>query len=118
MAWANGMRPYDAADYGRILFAPTMRRITGEWYAPLRCGGLRANGMRPYDGADYGRILFAPTIGGITGGMVLHIRPPAVQNGLKIPREGAFLAQGRINAPPNQQRAASIGVGIESIHNS
>jgi hypothetical protein len=40
-------------------------------------------------------------MGRITGGMVL-----------KIPREGAFLVQGRINAPPHQQRAASIGVGI------
>ena len=67
---------------------------------------------------ERGRILFAPTMGGITGGMVLKIRPLALQNGLKIPLEGAFLAQGRINAPPHQQRAASIGVGIVIIHNS
>jgi hypothetical protein len=40
-----------------------------------------------------------------------------VQNGLKIPREGAFLAQGRINAPPHRPRVASIGVGIVLIHN-
>jgi putative transposase len=38
--------------------------------------------------------------------MVLKILPPAVQNVLKIPLEGAFLAQGRINAPPNDRRAA------------
>jgi hypothetical protein len=38
--------------------------------------------------------------------MVLKILPPVVQNGLNIPREGAFLAHGRINAPPNQQHAA------------
>ncbi|MFM7680075.1 MAG: hypothetical protein ACKO83_14650, partial [Roseiflexaceae bacterium] len=37
---------------------------------------------------------------------------------IKIPLEGAFLAQGRINAPPYQQCAASIGVGIVIIHNS
>jgi hypothetical protein len=30
--------------------------------------------------------------------MVLKILLPVVQNGLKILREGAFLAQGRINA--------------------
>ena len=47
--------------------------------------------------------------------MVLKILPPAVQNGLKIPLEGACLAQGRINAPTNRQRAASIGVGIVFI---
>jgi hypothetical protein len=82
-----------------------MQGITGEYHAPLRCKGLPANIMRPYDARDYRR-------------MVLKTLPPVVQNGLKIPREGAFLAQGRINAPPNQQRAASIGVGIESIHNS
>lgn len=46
--------------------------------------------------------------------MVLKILPSAVQNVLKIPLEGAFLAQGRINAPPNDHRAASIGVGIVS----
>ena len=51
-------------------------------------------------------MVFAPTMGGITGGMVLKILPPVVQNGLKILRVGAFLAQGRINAPPHQQRAA------------
>ena len=44
--------------------------------------------------------------------VVLKILPPAVQNGIKISREGAFLAQGRINAPPNQHHAAEIGVGI------
>ena len=60
--------------------------------------------IRPYDG-------------GITGGMVLKILPPVVQNGLKIPFERAFLAQGHINAPPYNQRAASIGVGIVVIHN-
>ena len=58
--------------------------------------------MRPYDGTDDGR-------------MVLKILPPVVQNGLKIPREGAFLAQGRINAPPHRQHVASIGVGIENM---
>jgi hypothetical protein len=47
--------------------------------------------------------------------MVLKILPPVVQNGLKIPREGAFLAQGRINAPPHRQHVASIGVGIENM---
>ena len=52
---------------------------------------------------------------GITGGMVLKILPLALQNGLKIPREGAFLAQGRINAPPHRQCVASIGVGIVPI---
>jgi hypothetical protein len=55
-------------------------------------------------------------MGRITGGMVLKILPPVVQNGLKIPHEGAFLAQGRINAPPHQQRAASIGVGIVNTY--
>jgi len=74
--------------------------ITGEYHAPRRWQGLRANIMRPDDGRDYGR-------------MVLKILLPAVQNGLKIPREGAFLTQGRINAPPHRQRAASIGVGID-----
>ena len=75
-------------------------------------------------GGDYGRILFAPTMGGITGGMVfaptteymlpnrmsgdtvLKILPPILQNVLKTPLEGAFLAQGRINTPPHQQHAA------------
>ena len=38
--------------------------------------------------------------------MVLKILPPAVQNVLKIPLEGAFLVQGHINAPPHRQRAA------------
>ena len=38
--------------------------------------------------------------------MVLKILPPTLQNVLKIPLEGAFLAQGRINAPPNQHHAA------------
>jgi len=38
--------------------------------------------------------------------VVLKILPPAVQHILKIPLEGAFLAQGRINAPPIQQHAA------------
>ncbi len=47
----------------------------------------------------------------ISGDMVLHTRPPAVQNVLKIPLKGALLAQGR-NAPPHRQRAAEIGVGI------
>ena len=70
--------------------------------------------MRPYDGEDDGRIACAHTMGGIMGGMVLKIRPPVLQNGLNIPLEGAFLAQGRINAPPNDHRAASIGVGIVS----
>jgi len=46
------------------------------------------------------------------GGMVLKILPPVVQNVLKIPLEGVFLAQVRINAPLYNQRAASIGVGI------
>ena len=87
------IRPYDGADYGRISFPPTM-------------------------GADYGRISFPPTMERITGGMVLKILPPVVQNGLKIPHEGAFLAQGRINAPPHQQRAASIGVGIVNNYNN
>jgi hypothetical protein len=151
------MHPDDAADYGRISCAPTMRRITGEYHAPRRCGGLRANIMhpddarglranimhpddarglraniiRPYDAqglranimhpddaADYGRISCAPTMRRITGGMVLNILPPVVQNGLNIPREGAFLAQGRINTPPYNQRVASISVGIVIIHNS
>jgi hypothetical protein len=49
--------------------------------------------------------------------MVLKILPPVVQNGFKIPREGAFLAHGRINAPPHRQHVASIGVGIVLIHN-
>ena len=80
------IRPYDGG-------------ITGEWCWPLRWGGLRVNGVGPYDG-------------GMTGGMVLKILPPVVQNGLKIPREGAFLAQGRINAPPHQQRATEMDVGI------
>ena len=75
-------------------------------------------------------MVFAPAMGGITGGMVfaptteymlpnrmsgdmvLKILPPTLQNVLKIPLEGAFLAQGRINAPLYNQRAASIGVGI------
>ena len=74
-----------------MVFAPTMGGITGEYYSPLR-------------------------LGEITGGMVLKILPPVVQNGLKIPREGAFLGQGRINAPPHRQRVASISVGI--VHNS
>ena len=90
-------------------------------YAKIMEGGLRANIIRPYDGGDYGRISFAPTMGGITGGMVLKILPPTLQNVLKIPLEGAFLAQGRINAPlynQRAQRAASIGVGIVLIHNS
>ncbi|MEY2846401.1 MAG: hypothetical protein RL076_1947 [Chloroflexota bacterium] len=125
------MHPYDGADYGRISCAPTMRRITGEYHAPRRCGGLRANIIRPYDAqglranimhpddaADYGRISCAPTMRRITGGMVLNILPPVVQNGLNIPREGAFLAQGRINTPPYNQRVASISVGIVIIHNS
>ena len=38
--------------------------------------------------------------------VVLKILPPTLQNGLKIPLQGAFLAQGRINAPPNDCRAA------------
>ena len=38
--------------------------------------------------------------------MVLKILPPAVQNVFKIPLERTCLAQGRINAPPNHQRAA------------
>ncbi|MEY2844674.1 MAG: hypothetical protein RL076_220 [Chloroflexota bacterium] len=46
--------------------------------------------------------------------MVLKILPPVVQNGLKIPCEGAFLAQGRINAPTNQQHAAEIGIDMNS----
>ena len=48
--------------------------------------------------------------------VVLKIRPPTLQNVLKIPLERAFLAQGRINAPPNQHYAAEIGVGIEYLH--
>jgi len=67
--------------------------------------GLRVNGIRPYDGGDYGR-------------MVLKILPPVVQNGLNIPREGAFLAQGPINAPLHRQHVAAIGVDIVLIHNS
>jgi hypothetical protein len=59
--------------------------------------------MRPYDGADYERY-------------GVKTLPPVVQNGLKIPREGAFLAQERINAPPHRQRVASIGVGIDYPH--
>jgi len=51
-------------------------------------------------------------MGGITVGMVLKTLPPVIQNGLKIPLEGAFFAQRRINAPPHHQRATSIGVGI------
>ena len=39
-------------------------------------------------------------------GEVLAQVLPAVQNVLKIPLEGAFLVQGRINAPPHRQRAA------------
>jgi len=57
-------------------------------------------------------------MGGITGGMVLKILPSVVQNVLKIPLEGAFLAQERINTPPYNQPAASISVGIVIIHNS
>lgn len=57
-------------------------------------------------------MVFAPTMGGITVGMVLKTLPPVIQNGLKIPLEGAFFAQRRINAPPHHQRATSIGVGI------
>ena len=103
-----------------MVFVPTMVGITGKYHSPLRwgdygrisfaptMGGLRANIIRPYDGGDYGQISFAPTM----GGMVLKILPPVVQNVLKIPREGAFLAQGRINAPPHQQHTAEIGVGI------
>ena len=62
------IRPYDGG-------------ITGEWCWSLRWGGLRVNGVGPYDG-------------GMTGGMVLKILPPVVQNGLNIPREGAFLHKG------------------------
>ncbi|MEY2846245.1 MAG: hypothetical protein RL076_1791 [Chloroflexota bacterium] len=59
-----------------------------------------------------------PDAGGrITGGMVLNILPPVVQNGLNIPREGAFLAHGRINAPLHRQHVASIGVDIVLILN-
>jgi len=52
----------------------------------------------------------------ILGDVVLKILPPVVQNGLNIPREGAFLAQGRINAPPHRQHATEIGVGIVLSH--
>ncbi|MEY2845972.1 MAG: hypothetical protein RL076_1518 [Chloroflexota bacterium] len=42
-------------DYGRISCAPPMRGITGEYYSPLRWGGLRANIIRPYDAGDVAR---------------------------------------------------------------
>ena len=48
----------------------------------------------------------------IAGDTVLNIRPPALQNIVKIPRERAFLAHGRINAPPHPHQVAKIGVGI------
>ena len=62
-------------------------------YTKIMEGGLQANIIRPYDGVDYGRYGIKNT-------------SPALQNVLKIPREGAFLVQGRINAPPHQQHAA------------
>jgi hypothetical protein len=32
--------PYDGGDDGRILFAPTMGGITGEYYSPLQATGV------------------------------------------------------------------------------
>jgi len=40
------------------------------------------------------------------------IHLPVLQNAMKI----TCLAQGRINAPPNRQRVAEIGVGIAQHH--
>ena len=44
--------------------------------------------------------------------VVLNIRLPTLQSVLKIPLERAFLAHGRINAPPHPHQVAKIGVGI------
>ncbi len=44
---------------------------------------------------------------------VLKLLPPKLYNELKSSIDRTILALGRINAPPHNQRAAKIGVGIE-----
>jgi len=42
----------------------------------------------------------------------LKLLPPKLHNVLKSPINRMILALWRINAPPNNQRAAEVGVGI------
>jgi len=47
----------------------------------------------------------------------LKLLPPQLHNELKSPIDSTILALGRINAPPHNQRAAEIDVGIVKIEN-
>ena len=84
-----------------------------------RTHGARANVIRPYERPgvhpDNRTIHAAKSHVGRYG---IKNTSAALQNGLQIPLEGAFLAQGRINAPLHRQRVAAIGVDIVIIHNS
>jgi hypothetical protein len=47
----------------------------------------------------------------------LKLLPPKLHNKLKSPIDRTILTLGRINAPPHNQRAAEIGVGIDLCQN-